>query len=63
VKTITFTVQIQADLPQASQTPTAVTRKLCDNINNILAKHDGMIGGAQIIPAPRSIKVATMPDD
>ena len=63
MKTITFTVQIQADLPQASQTPKAVALKLCHDINTILTKYDGVTGGAQIIPAPRNIKGATMPDD
>jgi len=59
---MTFTVQIRADLPQASQTPKAVALKLCHDINNILVQYDGVTGGAQIMPAPRNIKVTTTPD-
>lgn len=62
MRTISFTVQIQADLPKRSRSPKAVALKLCDEINNILAKYDGVTGGAQIIPAPRNIKVTTTPD-
>ena len=58
MKTITFTLQIQADYPKGSGTKRAVALKLCHNINNILAQYDGAIGGAQIIPAPRNIKLA-----
>jgi hypothetical protein len=63
MKSITFTVQIQADYPQGSQTPKAVALKLCQDINEILAKFDAITGGAQIIPAPRNIRVATTPND
>jgi hypothetical protein len=63
MKSITFTVQIQADLPKRSRSPKAVALKLCQDINNILAKYDGMTGGAQIIPARRNIKVTTTPND
>ena len=31
-------------------------------INNILAQYDGVTGAAQIIPAPRNIKVTNTPD-
>jgi hypothetical protein len=40
-----------------------VALKLCDDLNNILAKYDGVTGGAQIIPAPKNIRVTTTPDD
>ncbi len=63
MKSITFTVQMQADHPKGSRTPKAVALKLCHDINEILAKYDGMTGGAQIIPAPRNIRIATTPDD
>ncbi len=63
MKTIAFTVQIQADYPKGRQTKKAVALKLCDEINEILSIYDGVTGGAQIIPAPRSIKVATTLDD
>jgi hypothetical protein len=62
MKSITFTARIQADLPKGNRTPKAVALKLCQDANNILAKYDGVTGGAQIIPAPRNIKVATTPD-
>ena len=52
MKSITFTVQIQADYPKGSRTQKAVALKLCHDINNILAQYDGVTGGAQIIPAP-----------
>jgi hypothetical protein len=54
MKSITFTVQIQADFPRRSRTPKAVALKLCDDINNILAQYDGVTGGAQIIPPPET---------
>jgi hypothetical protein len=63
MRSITFTVQIQADLPKGSRTPKAVALKLCDDINNILAIYDGETGGAQIFPPPRNIKVTTTSDD
>jgi hypothetical protein len=62
MKAITFTVQIQADYPQGLQPPKAVALKLCDDINEILAKYDGMTGGAQIIRPPRKIKLTITPD-
>ena len=62
MKSITFTVQIQADYPRGSRPQKAVALKLCDDINNFLAKYDGETGGAQIIPTPRNIKVTMTPD-
>ena len=49
MRTITFTVDIQADCPKRSRTPKAVALKLCQDINDILTKYDGVTGGAQII--------------
>jgi hypothetical protein len=46
MRTITFTVQIQADYPQDSQSPKAVALKLCDDINTILISYEGETGGA-----------------
>jgi hypothetical protein len=63
MKSITFTARIQADLPKGSQTKKAAALKLCHDINNILAKYDGVTGGAQIIPAPRHIRITATPDD
>jgi hypothetical protein len=63
MKTITFTVQIQADLPRGSRTEKAVVLKLCHDINAILTTYDGVTGGAQIIPSPRNIKLDTTPED
>jgi hypothetical protein len=63
VKTLNLTVRILADLPRSCRALKAVALKLCQDISNILAKYDGAKGGAQVIPAPRNIKVATMPDD
>jgi hypothetical protein len=62
MKSITFTVQIQAGLFTRSRTEKVVALKLCHDINNILANYDGVTGEAQIISAPRNIKVTTTPD-
>ena len=62
MKSITFTVQIQADYCKGSQTPRAAALRLCQDINNILAKYDGLTGGAQIIPQLSKIKLTTTPD-
>lgn len=62
MKSITSTVRIQADLPQGSQNKKAAALKLCDEINEILAYHEGMTGGAQIMPPPREIKLTTAPE-
>ena len=63
MKSITFTVQIQADYPKGSRTKKAVALQLCHEINTILTKYDGVTGGAQIIPAPRNIRINTTPND
>lgn len=63
MKSITFTVQLQADLPQGSQNRNAAALKLCQDINEILAKYDGITGGAQILPAPRNIRITTTQND
>jgi hypothetical protein len=62
MRTITFTVQIQADYPQDSQTPKAVALKLCDDINTILISYEDETGGAQIFSPPRMIKLTITPD-
>ena len=62
MKSITFTVQIQADCPDRAAAKKATAAKLCHDINNILVDYDGVTGGAQILPAPRNIKVTTKPD-
>ena len=62
MRTITFTVQIQADYPQDGQTPKAEALKLCDDINTILTGYEDEIGGAQIFPPPRKFKLTTTPD-
>jgi hypothetical protein len=63
MKSITFTVQIQADHPKGSRTKKAVALKLCDDINDTLTNYNGMTGGPQIIPKPRNVKVTTTPGD
>ncbi len=63
MKTITFTVQIQADYPRSRQTQAAVALKLCDDINTILTSYEDETGGAQIFPPPSKIKLTTTPDD
>ena len=63
MRTITFTVQIQADRPRGSRTRKAVALKLCQDINDILTEYAGVTGAAQIIPAPRKITLTNTPDD
>ena len=63
MKFITFTVQIQADYPQGSQTPKAVAHKLCDDINTILTSYEDETSRAQIFPPPRKIKVTKTSSD
>ena len=63
MKSITFTVEIQADFNEADLKKTSKTRQLCRDINEILAKYDGMIGGAQIISRPKIIKVSNLTED
>jgi hypothetical protein len=55
MKSVIFTVQIQVDFPKRSRSPKAVALNLCHDLNMILAKYDGLTGGAQIISAPRNI--------
>jgi hypothetical protein len=62
MRSITFTVIIQADYPEDSQSPKAVALKLCDDINSILTSYEDETGGAQIFPPPRNIKITTTPD-
>ena len=58
MKSITFTVQIQADFFDHKQIgKKAAAIWLCKDINQILAKYDGSTGGAQIIHEPKEIKV------
>ena len=63
MKAITFTVQIQADFNERGLGKTSKTRQICRQINEILAKHDGMIGGAQILSGPKNITVTTTAED
>ena len=63
MKSVIFTVQIQVDFPKRSRSPKAVALNLCHDLNMILAKYDGLTGGAQIISAPRNIKVTKTSSD
>ena len=63
MKSITFTVQMQADFNERDLGKASRTRQLCRDINEILAKYDGMIGGAQIISRPKPIMVTTTAED
>jgi hypothetical protein len=56
-------VQIQADCPDRSPAKKTTASKLCQDINNMLAKYGGMTGGAQISPARRNIRITTTPND
>ena len=52
MKSITFTVQIQADYPKGSRTKKAVALQLCHEINTILTKYDaGRLNQPQLNPA------------
>ena len=62
MKTITFTVQIQADCNGSGSAKKAIALRLCHDINIILTKYEGMTGGAQIIPMPKNINVSTTTD-
>jgi hypothetical protein len=42
MKSITFTVQIQTDFNWSNQDEKATALKLCRDINNILANHEGL---------------------
>ncbi len=63
MKTITFTVQVQADYPEGSRTKKAAALQLCDEINEILTTYDGVTGGAQIMPPPRKVTLTTTPEE
>ena len=63
MKSITFTVQIQADFNERGLSKTSKSQQLCDDINEILARYDGVTGGAQIMGTPRQIIVRTLAED
>ena len=63
MKTITFTVQIQADIKERPGTKKKPAADLCQDINRILTNYEGMLGGAQIMPKPTNIKIDTTPED
>ena len=63
MKTITFNVQIQADFHDGSVGKKATAITLCRDINLILMKYDGMTGGAQLVRAPKNIKVSKTSND
>ncbi len=63
LKIITFTVQIQADINERPGSKEKIATELCEDINRILTKYDGMLGGAQIIPKPNDIKITSTPKD
>ena len=57
MKSITFTVQIQADFNERGLSKTARAKELCQQINEILAVYDETTGGAQIMSTPKVIKI------
>lgn len=63
MKSITFTVQVQADFAERVLGKTAKARQLCRHINNILLKYESGTGGAQLIGAPRRITIRNIPWD
>ena len=63
MKSIAFNVQIQADFPDRGMRKKATAVRICRDINLILMKYDGMTGGAQILQAPRNIKVSKASND
>ena len=63
MKTIIFTVQIQADINERPGTKKKLATDLCQDINRILVNYEGMLGGAQIMPKPTNIKIASTPED
>jgi hypothetical protein len=63
MKSITFTVEIQADFNERGLGKTASAKELCNQINEILTTHYGTIAGAQIMSRPKAIKVIAMPED
>ena len=62
-KIITFTVQIQADIHERPGTKKTLATDLCQDINRILTDYDGMLGGAQLMAEPKSIKITSTPHD
>lgn len=63
MKSITFTVQIQADFNQRGLRKTPKAKELCRQINEILTTYDSMTSGARIMSRPKAIKVMGTPDD
>lgn len=63
LKTITFTVQIQADMNERLGTRKKLATDLCQDINRILSNYEGMLGGAQIISNAKAIKTTSTPED
>jgi hypothetical protein len=61
MKTITFTVQIQADINERPETKEKIATDLCYDINRTLANYEGLLGGAQIMPKPKNIKITSTP--
>ena len=57
LNTITFTVQIQADIPERPGSKREIAIEPCGNINQVLTNVDGMLGGAQILPEPKAVKI------
>jgi hypothetical protein len=63
MKTISFTVRIQADVNERPGAKKKLAADLCQDINRILTNFDGMLGGAQIMPKPKNIKITSTPED
>jgi hypothetical protein len=63
METITFTVQIQTDIHERPGTKKKLATDLCQDINRILANYEGMLGGAQLVPEPKKIKITPTPKD
>ena len=63
MKSIAFNVQIQADFPDRGMRKKATAVRICRDINLILMKYDGMTGGAQLVRAPKNIKVSKTSND
>ena len=63
MKSIAFNVQIQADFPDRGMGKKATAVRLCRDIKPHPHEIDGMTGGAQILQAPRNIKVSKTSND
>jgi hypothetical protein len=61
-KIITFTVQIQADVLAPAGRKERLASELCYDMNRILTEYDGVLGGAQILPVPKAIKITSTPE-